>query len=76
MLPPKCPTCNKFLADKQILYETEFDEIVKNQDMEKITLEEADKLKIELLNRILPDKDRYCCRMRMLTYKRLIEIVK
>ncbi len=76
MLYLKCPTCNKLLGNKQIYYEENFDKIVKDNEMGKITNEEADKKKIELLNYILPDKNRYCCRMRFLTYKRLIEIVK
>lgn len=71
-----CPTCNKLLANKQIYYEENFDKIVKDQEFGKISQEEADKKKSELLDFILPNKDRYCCRMRMMTYKRLIEIIK
>jgi hypothetical protein len=71
-----CPTCNNLLGNKQIYYETEFDKIVKEQEMGSLTNEEADKKKIELINYVLPDKDRYCCRMRILTYKRLVEIIK
>jgi hypothetical protein len=76
MLYLKCPTCHKLLGNKQLYYEENFDKIVKDQEMGKITADEADNKKTELLNFVLPDKHRYCCRMRMLTYKRLIEIVK
>ena len=76
MLYLKCPTCHKLLGNKQLYYEENFDKITKDLEMGKISKEDADKQKSELLNFILPDKDRYCCRMRFLTYKRLIEIVK
>ncbi len=76
MLYLKCPTCHKVLGNKQLYYEENFDKIIKDLEMGKLSNEEADKKKSELLDFILPDKDRYCCRMRFLTYKRLIEIVK
>ncbi len=76
MLYLKCPSCHKLLGNKQIYYEENYDKITKDLEMGKITSEEAEKKKIELLDYILPDKDRYCCRMRVMTYKRLIEIVK
>jgi len=76
MLYLKCPTCHKLLGNKQLYYEENFDKIIKDLEMGKLSNEEADQKKSELLNFILPDKDRYCCRMRFLTYKRLIEIVK
>lgn len=76
MLYLKCPTCRKLLGNKQIYYEENFDKIMKDLEMEKISNEEAENKKIELLNYILPDKDRYCCRMRFLTYKRIIDIIK
>ena len=76
MLYLKCPTCHKLLGNKQLYYEENFDKIVKDQEIGKISATEADNKKMELLNFVLPDKHRYCCRMRMLTYKRLNEIVK
>ena len=76
MLYLKCPTCHKLLGNKQIYYEENFDKIIKDLEMNKLTNEEAEKKKIELLDFILPDKDRYCCRMRVLTYKRVIDIIK
>jgi hypothetical protein len=76
MLYLKCPSCHKLLGNKQIYYEENYDKIIKDLEMRKITSEEAEKKKIEVLDFILPDKDRYCCRMRVMTYKRLIEFVK
>jgi len=76
MLYLKCPTCHKLLGNKQIYYEENFDKIMKDLEMEKISNEEAEKKKMELLDYILPDRDRYCCRMRVLTYKRVIDIIK
>ncbi len=76
MLYLKCPSCHKLLGNKQIYYEENYDKITKDLEMGKISNEEADKKKIELLDFILPDRNRYCCRMRVMTYKRLIEIVK
>ena len=40
--------------------------------MGEITNEEADIKKAEILDFILPDKDRYCCRMRMMSYKDIV----
>jgi DNA-directed RNA polymerase subunit N (RpoN/RPB10) len=76
MLYLKCPTCHKLLGNKQIYYEENYDIITKDLEMGKLSHEEAEQKKIALLDKVLPDRDRYCCRMRMMTYKRLIEIVK
>ena len=76
MLYMKCPTCRNLLGNKQIYYEENFDKICKDFDIGKITLEEADKQKIELVNYLIPEKARYCCKMRLMTYKRLIDVIK
>ena len=60
MLYMKCPTCHQLLGNKQIYYEENFDKIIKDFEMGKISAEEADKKKVEVLNFVLPDKDRYC----------------
>ena len=75
MLYMICPTCKKLLGNKQIYYETHFDQIVKDLEMDKITEDQANEKKQDLLNFVLPDKNRYCCRTRMMTYSRLIEII-
>ena len=63
MLYPVCPTCQTLLADKQIPYEKGIEKICKN---DKLSEEEQLKLKEKLLNDI--GLERYCCRMRMISY--------
>jgi len=70
MLYPKCPTCKELFANKEIVIEAEMDKICNNPD---ITTEEAEKLKTELILGFGLD---YCCNQRLLTYRRLILIVK
>lgn len=75
MLYIRCPTCRTLLGDKQIYYEKKLEEICKNQDMDKYKSQEAvDKDKMDLVNNI--GLDRYCCKNRLMTYVRLIDIVK
>ena len=76
MLYIRCPTCRKLLGDKQLYYEKHIDKITQDFEMEKITHDESEKLKQDLINYLLPNQDRYCCRMRLMTYRRLIEFVK
>ena len=76
MLYIKCPTCRNLLGNKQLYFEKKMDEICKDCDMKKISFEEAEKKKIELVNFLIPNKDRYCCKMRLMTYRKLIEFVK
>ncbi len=70
MLYYKCPTCATILANKQLLFEQELEKICN----ERISEKEKDKLKTKLLDEL--EVNRQCCRMRMLTYVRLIEVVK
>lgn len=76
MLYLKCPTCRNLLGNKQLYFEQKMDEICKDCDMKKLTFEEGEKKKIELVDFLIPNKDRYCCRMRLLTYRKIIEFVK
>jgi DNA-directed RNA polymerase subunit N (RpoN/RPB10) len=62
MLYVTCPTCKKLLGHLQIKYETEIEKIVNN---EKLTDEQIDNKKEELAKNLV---DRYCCRMRLITY--------
>jgi DNA-directed RNA polymerase subunit N (RpoN/RPB10) len=71
MLYYKCPTCRTILANKQLIFEEELEKICKNDDF---SFEEKEEEKMELLNRL--ELTRYCCRMRILTYAKLIEIIK
>ncbi len=76
MLYMKCPTCRNLLGNKQIYFEEKLDKICNDCDVGKISNEEADKQKMELVNFLIPNKHRYCCKMRLLTYKREIDIIK
>ncbi len=76
MLYLKCPTCRNLLGNKQLYFEQKMDEICKDCDMKKLTFEEGEKKKMELVDFLIPNQDRYCCRMRLLTYRKIIEFVK
>ena len=71
MLYYKCPTCKTELANKQIPFEEGIDKICKNMSLNE---KEKDEKKMELLDEL--QIKRYCCRMRMLTYVRLIKLIK
>ena len=74
MLYLKCPSCKKMLGDKQITYEIILNRICKDEEMNNITMDEASKLKSKLI--LSFNLDRYCCTPRLMSYKKLIEIVK
>ncbi len=79
MLYMYCPSCNTLLGDKQIYYETKLKKICESQfdKDENLVLdkkEEIDKQKKALLDEL--ELHNICCRMRMLTYTRLIDIVQ
>jgi DNA-directed RNA polymerase subunit N (RpoN/RPB10) len=71
MLPPKCFTCNKLLADIELYYENE----LKRIEMEP---NHSDKDKEELKKKLVDNcgLTRYCCRMRLISYVDLITIIK
>jgi DNA-directed RNA polymerase subunit N (RpoN/RPB10) len=71
MLYLKCPTCKNILANKQVPYEKDLSDI---ENDKKLSTNEKNKLREDLLNKYKLDK--YCCRMRLLSYTRLIDIVK
>lgn len=64
-----CPTCNRLLADKIIPYE----EGIRRINNEKNATEDD---KMKLLDDLKIPRNRYCCRMRLMTYSNLINIVK
>ncbi len=71
MIYLKCPTCGYILGNRQIIYEKKLDEIMNNpntDDNEK--LEQKTKL-VDSLN-----IKRYCCKMRVITFKQLTDIIK
>lgn len=71
MLYLKCPTCSTILANKQLPYEKGLEEICQNNNLTK---KESDAAKKQLLNDL--EVRNICCRQRMLTYVRLIDVVK
>lgn len=73
MLYLKCPTCKMMLGDKQIIYEELIDDICKKEELGKISYKEAIELKQKVGLSI--GLERYCCKMRIMTYKRLIDII-
>jgi DNA-directed RNA polymerase subunit N (RpoN/RPB10) len=68
MLYFKCPTCKTILANKQITYESKMDEICNNPTMPEET---KNKMKKQILDDLF--LHRYCCRMRIMGYVRLID---
>ena len=63
-----CPSCGYFLAQKTLIWEQKSDEICNNHNYSQ---EEKEKKKQEvLLSLNLP---RYCCKMRMMTYKDIVQ---
>ena len=67
----KCPTCKHMLSHLQIFYEKRLTDIINDP---KLSDKEKDDEKQKLVNSF--GLRRYCCTMRLMTYKRLIEIVK
>jgi len=75
MLYIRCPTCRRLLGDKQLYYEHKLAEICKNNENGLYkNQEEVDLEKTKLVNSM--GLDRYCCKIRLLTYVRLVDIVK
>jgi DNA-directed RNA polymerase subunit N (RpoN/RPB10) len=71
MLYYKCPTCRTVLANRQLLFEAAIKSISDNNNLSE-TQQYDEKIKI-LSNLMIHN---LCCRMRMLTYIKKIEIVK
>lgn len=70
MLYMKCPTCKELLGNKQIPYEQG---IKKINDDPNLSAEEKEKQQNELVVKFHLN---YCCNMRLITYKKLIDIIK
>ena len=68
MLYLTCPTCGYFLGQKTLEYEQEKEKICSNPEL---TAEEREK---QLSTLLLSLKlRRYCCKMRMMTYKDIVQ---
>lgn len=73
MLYIKCPTCGRILADKMILYEKGVKNINENN---ALTEKQKNDEKLKLINSFrIPDSN-YCCKMRIMTYRSIVNIVK
>jgi DNA-directed RNA polymerase subunit N (RpoN/RPB10) len=70
MLYSKCPTCNKLFADIVLVYEDEMKKICNNP---KLTSKQKDEAKEKLINSL--GLDRYCCRMRIISYIDMAELM-
>ena len=68
MLYLTCPTCGTFLGLKTLEWETKSYDICTNP---KLTKEEKEKQKTKLLLSL--KLRRYCCRMRMMSYKDIVQ---
>lgn len=69
MLYYRCPTCKTILGNKQIPYEEAFEKICNT----KLTREERAKKMKELLDNL--ELPRLCCRQKILSYVKLIEVL-
>lgn len=71
MLYSTCPTCGYFLGQKIMEWEEKSKEICDNPKYTKV---EKEKLKEELLRKI--KLRRYCCRMRLMSYKDIVQEIQ
>ncbi len=71
MIYMRCPTCSYILGNRQIPCEKKFDEINNDPNID-------DKQKLELKTKFLNNIGikRYCCKMRIITYKSKPLIIK
>ncbi len=70
MIYLKCPSCSNIIGNRQIIYEQQLEEIQNNSN-----IDESEKL---LLKTKLIDSlklKRYCCKMRVITFKQLTDII-
>jgi len=71
MIYLKCPTCGYLLGNRQKIYEQGLEEIESNPNNDEVKKIE---LKQKLVNSL--ELKRYCCTMRVITYKNKTEIIK
>jgi DNA-directed RNA polymerase subunit N (RpoN/RPB10) len=67
----KCPSCGYLLGNRQIIYEKGLREIMNNPNANE---EEKLLLRIKLVESL--NIKNYCCRMRVITFKQVTEIIK
>ena len=71
MLYLRCPTCGVLLGNKVIEYEEQINKINALLDL---STNERIKKRQELLEKL--DVNRYCCKMRMITYVDVVQFIK
>lgn len=71
MIYMRCPTCGYILGNRQILYESRMEEIVNNPNTDE-------DIKLELKTKLVESLKlkRYCCKVRVMTFKQLTDIIK
>lgn len=71
MIYLKCPTCGYILGNRQKIYDLGLEEIESNPN-------NNEEMKIELKNKLIESLkvQKYCCKMRIITYKNKTEIFK
>ena len=71
MIYLKCPSCAYIIGNRQRLYDFGLDEIESNPNNDEQT-------KLELKNKLVESLkiDKYCCKMRVITYKNKTKIFK
>ena len=71
MIYLKCTTCGYILGNRQKMYDMGLEEIESNPNNDEQT-------KLELKNKLVESLKlkRYCCKMRVITYKNKTEIFK
>jgi DNA-directed RNA polymerase subunit N (RpoN/RPB10) len=70
MLYPKCPTCGKLFADIVLVYEEEMTKICNNPNLNS---KQKDEGKAKLINSL--GLERYCCKMRLISYIDMAELL-
>ncbi len=81
MLYPVCPTCGALLSNIQLPYQRDIRALCEkyNVDIETMSRgivndENFNKEREQIINRYT-EPDRYCCRMRLLNFSELVNIV-
>ena len=71
MIYIRCPTCGYILGNRQIFYESRMEEIVNNPNIDE-------DVKLELKTKLVDSLKlkRYCCKVRVMTFKQLTDIIK
>lgn len=70
MIYIKCPSCGYLIGNRQMIYEKGLDEINSDPNTD-------DEKKLELKTKLIESLNikRYCCKMRVITFKNLAEII-